>query len=89
MSAEGKESSSSSKRAKPGLIKLHNDDGSAIEALRFVGEPTGLPLVMHSDPPLIQPNADTQSLVVSKSVFKQKFKDFTVSSSTFHIFGFI
>ena len=45
--------------------------------MRFVGPPGDLPLIMERIPPLIKPQKESNSLVVSKAVFETKFKSFT------------
>ena len=70
-----KESDSSIKKAKTSLHRLHDENGNVINALKFVGPPSDLPLIMEST--LVKPQKETNSLVVSKTVFETKFKSFT------------
>ena len=51
--------------------------GNVIDELKFVGPPSDLPLIMEHSPPLIKPQKESNSLVVSKAVFETKFKAFT------------
>ena len=65
------------KKAKQSLRRLHDENGNVIDELIFVGPPSDLPLIFESTPPLIVPQKDTNSLVVSKKDFEVKFKEFT------------